>query len=379
MTDPVLKIEGYAFDKFLFMRDHKDCEVTMFGVTKPEDPLHVTDFKLVRQVVNSVSSDCDPDYMAEYNEKMYMDHKILPLNCERVWCHTHPMTGETSANPSGKDMNTWNDKDNALKQFYVMMILSKSNHITCKLRIKTNLDKAVPGIDIPIVYEKDIKVEILKSDIYDKHIEASLGEIFGKVCVDKLGANAVKVLRPLVSLIEIYPEFQDLVTEYDKLVSKETPRTYNNTNQHYNAKGSWPYKGNDNNSFLKEKNEPVTGEKIPEILLRINEHRISSCNLQEMDFTIIRSAFDFEGQKDFDVAQKDFDSIRNEKTNVVNVFLGAISANILTVRGGVTSIDSKSSMLNKRCRAVNFAKLPFPEYHGVALEINRCFLDKVTK
>jgi hypothetical protein len=371
MTDPVLKIEGYAFDKFLFMRDHKEFEVTMFGITKPEDPLHVVDFKLVKQVVNSASSDCDQDYMCEYNERMYLDHGILPINCERIWCHTHPMTGETSANPSGKDMSTWNDKDNELKQFLVMLILSRSNHITCKLRIKSNLGKVIPSVDIPIAYEKDIKVEILKDETYSNKIKESLVSIFGQTCVDKLGDNAIKILKPTLSLIEIYPEFSELVTEYDKLVSEERRNTIYSWNNNTHTTVT-----NNGGPFLREKKEPVSGENVPEILLRISEHRISVNNLQPTDLATLASSFSFESQKDIDSAQLDFEKIKNEKTNITSVFLAAISANILTVRNSITSIDCKSTHLAKRCKAVNFARLPFPEFHASALEINKQLLEK---
>jgi hypothetical protein len=207
-SEPVLKIDGAAFDKFLYMRDYKPYEVAMFGITHADNPLHVYDFELVKQKVNSASADCDPQYMADFLVNN-IAKGIMPINCERVWCHTHPMTGDNSANPSHKDMSTWNDADNSHKNFLIMMILSKSGQITCKLRIRSNWNKEVAGLDLPFEFEKDIKVEIIKGETYMAKIKQAIVANYGQQAVDKLGDDAVKVFAPYLKLIDIYPEFTE--------------------------------------------------------------------------------------------------------------------------------------------------------------------------
>lgn len=218
-----LKINSDAFDMFLYMRDYKPDEVTMFGLTYPEDPLHVYEFVLVKQKVNSVSSDCDEDYMADFVADN-VSKGIMPINCERVWCHTHPMTGANSANPSGKDMATWNDKDNALKNFMIMMILSRSGEMTCKLRIRSNLSNEVTGLDFPFEIEKDIPVKIVPSEAKEELIKATLITKFGEQAVTTLGDKAVSVLGPYLNIKDLYPErITALEKQYEELVSKDTP------------------------------------------------------------------------------------------------------------------------------------------------------------
>lgn len=226
-----LKINSDAFDMFLYMRDYKPDEVTMFGLTYPQDPLHVYEFVLVKQKVNSVSSDCDENYMADFVASN-VDKGIMPINCERVWCHTHPMTGANSANPSGKDMATWNDKDNALKNFMIMMILSRSGEITCKLRIRSNLVNEVPGLDYPFEIEKDIPVKIIPSSTKDDLVKATLITKFGEQAVTALGDKAMSALGPYVSIKDIYPDkIKDLEEQYEKLVSKDAPIVVRGTTQ----------------------------------------------------------------------------------------------------------------------------------------------------
>ena len=109
-----LLIDDVAFEFYKYARDYRNDEIALFGVTKPENPLHVTRFVVTKQKVNSVAADMDEDYLALYEGQMAMQ-KIMPINASRVWAHTHPMTGPSSAGPSGKDMATWNDEKNKFK------------------------------------------------------------------------------------------------------------------------------------------------------------------------------------------------------------------------------------------------------------------------
>ncbi|HRA10026.1 MAG TPA: hypothetical protein PKX31_00060 [Chitinophagaceae bacterium] len=358
-----LKIDAYAFDKFVFMRDHKDSEITMFGITHKENPLHVYDFRIVKQKVNSTSSDCCPEYMAEYIETNAMAG-IPPINCERVWCHTHPMTGDSSANPSGKDMSTWNDQDNAMKNFMVMMILSKTGQITCKLRVRGNLSTSVNGLDHPYEVEKEIPVEIIKDEGYDAKILTGLKNIFGERAVDKLGMEkAKKSLLPHVSLIEIFPEFNELITEYDKLVSPDTYTVIRSGYQGYGGNHSHyqPAK----NSFKKS----ASPEIIPEMLLELGEHRESFRVMTDNELQRMKAAFaDIEDITSLQSMERifEFDNPYNPMDGI-SVILGAIHGDLLEKD---FQIAYKSNNKLDRVKAINTAGLKYPQFKDTASKIN---------
>ena len=158
-----LLIDDVAFEFYKYARDYRNDEIALFGVTKPENPLHVTRFVVTKQKVNSVAADMDEDYLALYEGQMAMQ-KIMPINASRVWAHTHPMTGPSSAGPSGKDMATWNDEKNKFKNFFVMLILSRSGEITCRVRVRGSLSSIVTGLDNQITIEREIPVKVVPTD-----------------------------------------------------------------------------------------------------------------------------------------------------------------------------------------------------------------------
>lgn len=209
-------IDFKAYQKLIFLRDINANEVAAFGQTLPEDALHVVDFHLVKQKVNPVSADVDPEGFLEYTDDM-IGRGHLPINSTRFWAHTHPMTGKNSADPSTKDLSTWNDKDNEGKNFLVMFILSRSGETTCRVRIKQNVN--IPGVD-NIVHEEEIKVVIAKPE--EDALKDQLVEIFGEKAYNRLGfEKTIKLAKPE----ELYPEFVDLMIEYNALVSVPPERS----------------------------------------------------------------------------------------------------------------------------------------------------------
>ena len=362
-----LKINSDAFDMFLYMRDYKPDEVTMFGLTYPQDPLHVYEFALVKQKVNSVSSDCDENYMADFVANN-VDKGIMPINCERVWCHTHPMTGANSANPSGKDMATWNDKDNALKNFMIMMILSRSGEITCKLRIRSNLSNEVPGLDYPFEVEKDIPVKIVPSPAKEELVKATLITKFGEQAVTALGDKAISALGPYVSIKDIYPnKIKDLEEQYEKLVSKDTPivvRGHTTNWQQYNH----------NQSSSKKKEKKTASERtVPEMLLRISEHKTDFKILDDKDRMFLGD--NFTGTLTYEALNNYFDLFESETdtghtNSVVAMLLGAISANIVDMAGSRMIVTYKSEDIERRCTAVSSARLVYPTFKKLAAYFN---------
>lgn len=206
-----LKIDLKAYNKLVYLRDYKPYEVSVLGETLVSDPLHVVDVHLVKQEVDSVTTDMCPVDITRHTEDM-LDRGILPINSERVWMHTHPMTGANSADPSTKDMATWAHEDNKLKNFLVMFILSKSGEMTCRMRVKVTPDGGLP----PFFYEEKIAVEIIRSQADGDYLKSKLTEIWGERTVNTFDIND---LFKKTDIEEIYPEFNGLKDQYAQLVS----------------------------------------------------------------------------------------------------------------------------------------------------------------
>lgn len=373
-SEPVLKIDARAFDKFVYMRDYRPCEVAMFGITHKNNPLHVYDFELVKQEVNSVSADCDKEYMADF-VVANLAKGIPPINCERIWCHTHPMTGETSANPSSKDMSTWNDPDNSYKNFLVMMILSKSGQITCKLRIRSNWNKEVTGLDLPFEFEKDIKVEIVKDEAYTNNIKQAIVRIFGEQAVNQLGNDAFKVFAPYMKLIDVYPEFADLHRQYEELVTQEKFNTnkigFTNQNNHQNT---WVGGGVNSNSKKKQR-RIADASYVPEMLLIISEHKQVFSPISDLDLKKLQESFaELEDVTDLQFLEDDFfkQNPKKKDKDLASALIGAIAGGILDHEEttGSLHIKFKAGDFEKRAAACNAAGLIYPDFKEAAIEIN---------
>lgn len=376
-SEPVLRIDAKAFDKFTYMRDYRPCEVAMFGITHKNDPLHVYDFELVKQVVNSVSADCDKDYMADF-VVANLAKGISPINCERIWCHTHPMTGDSSANPSHKDMSTWNDPDNSYKNFLVMMILSKTGQITCKLRIRSNWNKEVAGLNIPFEFEKDIKVEIVKDQAYADNIKNAIIRIFGEQAVNHLGADAFKVFSPYIKLIDVYPEFADLHKQYEELVSQEQFSNTNKigfTNQGTHQGNTSTWVGGGSNNSKKKAKRAAQPNHVPEMLLIVSEHKQVFSPISDLDLKKIQESFNnIDDVTDLQFLEDDFNKENPKKKDkdLASALIGAIAGGIIDHEEstGTIHIKFKANEFDKRAAACNAAGLTYPDFKEAAIEIN---------
>jgi hypothetical protein len=363
-SDPVLKFDAVAFDKLVYMRDYRAAEVAMFGITHKDNPLHVYDVQLVKQVVNSASADCDPEYMADFIVQN-IDKGIMPINCERIWCHTHPMTGEGSANPSQKDMNTWNHEDNSHKNFMVMLILSKTGQLTCKLRIRSNWEKEVVGLSHPYVFEKDIKVEIVKDATYDEKIKTAMINKFTAQAVEALGTDAVKVLGPYLKTLDLYPEFIELHKQYEELVSQEVFQH----NSHYIGAGVNHRAIGFNNK--KAKKNP-SERSVPEMLLTISEHKETFNGITTEEFAKILENFnDIEDVEDLTLYEEEFLKDNPQKPrDFVSAILGSMTASLLDTNGDSVIIKHKAPDIEKRCLACVSAGMLYPRFKATAIDIN---------
>ena len=125
------------------------------AITKPDDPLFVTDFCFLPQECSSVNTDFDTEAQNNWVEDQ-MESGLSPESFSRVWTHTHP--GQ-SASPSGTDWETFQEAM-ANMPWGVMLILGTSNEFVCIFRVKDqliNLDVEVEPFVIPDEWHEELK------------------------------------------------------------------------------------------------------------------------------------------------------------------------------------------------------------------------------
>jgi hypothetical protein len=166
-----LRFSAYAWAKLIWMRDHGPSEVAGYGITGTEDPLLVTDFKLIKQKCTSVHFELDPNDGVEFMEQM-ADEGLMPWMHSNLLIHTHPMD---SPQPS------INDEENFAKAFShpnwaIMLIVAESGNTYCRLKINVG-----PGITKELKVGVDWSQPFMGSDIqkWDEEYKA-------KVTVDKI-------------------------------------------------------------------------------------------------------------------------------------------------------------------------------------------------
>ena len=99
----MLKFTPTAWAKLVYLRDLGDSEVGGFGISSEDDPLLVTDVRLVRQSCTPVSVVFDDESVADYFDDQ-VDQGLEVSRFARLWIHTHP---GNSARPSGTDEETF--------------------------------------------------------------------------------------------------------------------------------------------------------------------------------------------------------------------------------------------------------------------------------
>lgn len=149
-----LRFTAYAWSKFLYMQERGDTEIAGYCITSTEDPLLVTDFKLIKQRCTSVSFDLDEQDMAEYQEEM-LDAGLAVWQSSRILAHTHPGCSTTPSNT---------DENNFIKAFSrpnwaIMLILAQDGSTYCRLKINT-----APGIEKLLKVQVDFTREFKESN-----------------------------------------------------------------------------------------------------------------------------------------------------------------------------------------------------------------------
>jgi len=125
-----LRFTPYAWAKMLYMRDHGDTEVGGYGVTGTEDPLLVTDFRLIKSDCTGASFDMDPDDGVEFMETM-LDAGLMPWQYSNILIHTHP---GNSPSPSGTDEKNF-EAAFSHPNWAIMFIIAEGGAAYCRLKI----------------------------------------------------------------------------------------------------------------------------------------------------------------------------------------------------------------------------------------------------
>lgn len=127
--DNKLRFTPYAWAKMLYMRDHGDTEIAGYGITGTEDPLLVTDFRLIKSDCTNVSFDMDPEDGIEFMDTM-LDAGLMPWQFQRILAHSHP---GISPNPSGTDETNF-EKVFTRPDWAIMLIVAENGAVYCRLK-----------------------------------------------------------------------------------------------------------------------------------------------------------------------------------------------------------------------------------------------------
>jgi hypothetical protein len=142
-----MRFSPTAWAKLLFLRDRGETEIGGFGISDDDDPLYVSDLRLVLQTCTPVTVAFDDVAVADFfDDQVDAGRSIAHIG--RIWIHTHP--GESAA-PSGTDEETFRTVFGR-PDWAVMFILAQSGMSYCRLRFNIG-----PGAEIEIPSRVDFR------------------------------------------------------------------------------------------------------------------------------------------------------------------------------------------------------------------------------
>ncbi len=142
-----LRFSPTAWAKLLFLRDAGPTEIGGFGITDPDDPLHVIEFVTLRQACTPTTVDFAEDAIADFVDEQ-ADLGRPPAQCLRVWIHTHP---GSCPRPSQTDEETFRNVFGE-SDWSVMFIVACGG--ACYGRLQCNTG---PGITRPVSHTIDYR------------------------------------------------------------------------------------------------------------------------------------------------------------------------------------------------------------------------------
>lgn len=143
-----LRFSPYAWAKYNWMRDRSNNEVAAFGISSRSDITYIEDIRLLKQTVSGASAEFDEDDIPRYLDDM-IDEGYQPLECMRIWLHTHP---GHSASPSGTDEKTFEEAFGRA-DWAVMCILAQGGEIKAKVCLTAANGQFRHDFTIPITVD----------------------------------------------------------------------------------------------------------------------------------------------------------------------------------------------------------------------------------
>lgn len=150
----LLRFTAYSYAKLIYWRDLGQTEIGCYGLTETDDPLLITDLRMIKQTCSSVSVDFDKEDSIKFVEEM--TDKGIPLwQTQRIFIHTHP--GD-SPSPSGADEENFRDNF-SIANCSIFYILAKGGKDYTRMRFNVP-----PGIDVDIRTQIDYSLPFKASD-----------------------------------------------------------------------------------------------------------------------------------------------------------------------------------------------------------------------
>lgn len=194
-----LRFTAYAWGKLLYMQAAGDTEVAGYCITETEDPLLITDFKLIKQQCSSTTFDLDKDDMAEYQETI-LDMGLAVWQGCRILAHTHP--------PGCSPQPSTIDEENFRKVFTnpdwaVMLIIAENGDVYCRLKINTP-----PGTEklLKVAVDWNIPFEGSNIEAWAKEYKEKVSKKTDFYMTGAEGKTSRKRLVPDDSLLDVFEE-----------------------------------------------------------------------------------------------------------------------------------------------------------------------------
>jgi len=161
----VLRCSPYAYAKLIWMRDRGNTEVAGCGITGTDDPLLITDFRLVRSWCTGIHFDMDTEDLVDHQDVM-LDEGIMVWQSARILAHTHPC----SPKPSGDDEINF-QRSFSKSDWAIMLILGTNDSAYCRLKINIG-----PGVtkELKLVVDWSIPFEGSNSEAWEAEYQAKV-------------------------------------------------------------------------------------------------------------------------------------------------------------------------------------------------------------